>query len=45
MDKDSKDFYFEGCYSKMKDLVEENQEIVVGVAIGVVVLMVSSIMN
>jgi len=39
LDKDSKDFYFEGCYSKMKDLVEENQEIVVGVAIGVVVLM------
>jgi len=39
LDKDSPDYYFEGCYSKMKELVEENQEIVVGVAIGVVVLM------
>jgi len=39
LDKDSTDYYFEGCYSKMKDLVEENQEIVVGVAIGVVVFM------
>ena len=41
LDKDSPDYYFEGCYSKMKELVEENQEIVVGVAIGMVGLMVS----
>jgi len=32
-------YYFEGCYTVMKDQVEENQNILVGVAIGVVVLM------
>jgi len=32
-------YYFEGCYTAMKNQVKENQNILVGVAIGVVVLM------
>jgi len=32
-------YYFEGCYTAMKNQVEDNQNILVGVAIGVVVLM------
>jgi len=32
-------YYFEGCYTKMKEQVEENQNVLVGVAIGVVVVM------
>jgi len=36
---DSKIYYFEGCYTAMKNQVKDNQNILVGVAIGVVVLM------
>jgi len=32
-------YYFEGCYTAIKNQVEDNQNILVGVAIGVVVLM------
>jgi len=32
-------YYFEGCYTAMKNQVKDNQNILVGVAIGVVVLM------
>jgi len=32
-------YYFEGCYTAMKKQVEENQNVLVGVAIGVVVVM------
>jgi len=32
-------YYFEGCYTAMKRQVEENQNVLVGVAIGVVVVM------
>jgi len=35
----SEKFYFEGCYTAMKKQVEENQNVLVGVAIGVVVVM------
>ena len=31
-------YYFKGCYSAMKDQVEENQDLVVGLAISVVVV-------
>jgi len=36
---DSTTYYFEGCYTAMKKQVEENQNVLVGVAIGVVVVM------
>jgi len=36
---ESTTFYFEGCYTKIKNKIEENQNMVVGVAIGVVVVM------
>jgi len=36
---DSKTYYFEGCYTAMKKQVEDNQNVLVGVAIGVVVVM------
>jgi len=35
----SETYYFEGCYSKIKRIIEDNQNKVVGVAIGVVVVM------
>jgi len=35
----SETYYFEGCYSKIKREIEDNQNKVVGVAIGVVVVM------
>jgi len=38
-DSQSKTYYFEGCYTAMKNQVEDNQNILVGVAIGVVVVM------
>jgi hypothetical protein len=34
-------YYFEGCYTKIVKTIEDNQNIVSGVAIGVVVVMVS----
>jgi len=36
---ESKTYYFEGCYTKIKRQIEDNQNKVVGVAIGVVVVM------
>jgi len=35
----SNNYYFEGCYTAMKKQVEDNQNVLVGVAIGVVVVM------
>merc|ERR1711936_502918 len=36
---DSTSYYFEGCYTAITDEVKENQNVLVGVAIGVVVVM------
>jgi len=36
---DSTKYYFEGCFTKIKSKIEDNQNTVVGVAIGVVVVM------
>jgi len=36
---DSETYYFKGCWTSLKDQVEDQQSIVVGVAIGVVVVM------
>eukprot|EP00090_Calanus_glacialis_P043386 TRINITY_DN7680_c0_g1_i7.p1 TRINITY_DN7680_c0_g1~~TRINITY_DN7680_c0_g1_i7.p1 ORF type:complete len:268 (-),score=83.83 TRINITY_DN7680_c0_g1_i7:125-928(-) len=38
-DPESTTFYFRGCYTMIKDRIESNQNTVVGVAIGVVVVM------
>jgi len=38
-DPDSPDYYFRGCYSMMKEQIESNQNTVVGVAVGVVIVM------
>eukprot|EP00092_Neocalanus_flemingeri_P011954 GFUD01012887.1.p1 GENE.GFUD01012887.1~~GFUD01012887.1.p1 ORF type:complete len:273 (-),score=76.54 GFUD01012887.1:201-1019(-) len=38
-DQTSSTYYFEGCYTKIKSTIEDNQNMVVGVAIGVVVVM------
>jgi len=35
----SQTYYFEGCYTKIRSKIEDNQNMVVGVAIGVVVVM------
>ena len=40
-DQASTKYYFEGCFTKIKSKIEDNQNTVVGVAIGVVVVMVS----
>merc|ERR1711936_206350 len=40
----SETYYFEGCYSKIKRQIEDNQNKVVGVAIGVVVVMFLNIL-
>jgi len=37
-------YYFRGCYTMIKDKIEENQNAVVGVAIGVVVVMFLNMM-
>ena len=37
-------FYFKGCYTAFKDEVAENQELVVGIAIAVVVVMFLNIL-
>jgi len=37
-------YYFRGCYTMIKDKIEENQNTVVGVAIGVVVVMFLNMM-
>ena len=39
----SQTYYFQGCYTAMKDSVTENQEILVGIAIGVAVTMVQGV--
>jgi len=36
---DSTTYYFEGCYTTMKERIESNQNTVVGVAVGVVIVM------
>jgi len=36
---ESKDFYFNGCYSEFEKKIEENQNMAVGIAIGIVVVM------
>jgi len=41
---DSQTYYFEGCYTIIKNEIEENQNIVIGVAIGVVVVMFLNMM-
>merc|ERR1711872_549223 len=38
-DPDSSDYYFRGCYTMMKTEIESNQNTVVGVAVGVVIVM------
>jgi len=40
----SEEFYFAGCYTMFKDKIEDNQNVVVGVAIGVVVVMFLNMM-
>merc|ERR1711970_362696 len=37
-------YYFRGCYTMIKDKIEDNQNVVVGVAIGVVVVMFLNMM-
>jgi len=37
-------YYFRGCYTMIKDKIEEHQNVVVGVAIGVVVIMFLNMM-
>jgi len=37
-------YYFKGCYTMIKDKIEENQNLVVGVAIGVVAVMFLNMM-
>jgi len=36
---ESKEFYFNGCYSEFEKKIEENQNMAVGIAIGIVVVM------
>jgi len=38
------EYYFRGCYTMIKDKIEEHQNVVVGVAIGVVVIMFLNMM-
>merc|ERR1712215_188366 len=41
---DNSVYYFRGCYTMIKDKIDDNQNIVVGVAIGVVVVMFLNMM-
>jgi len=43
-DSESTVYYFQGCYTMIKEKIEENQNLVVGVAIGVVVVMFLNMM-
>merc|ERR1719431_366468 len=39
LEPDSTKYYFEGCYTTIKERIESNQNTVVGVAVGVVIVM------